>query len=69
MQNGDERSWRSLIVDKAALRELVLEQNMRIAFEPDPSATAAKARSQMLAFGVVPADNAASCGIIAAREE
>ena len=69
MLNERDSSWRSLIVDKAALRQLVLEQNKRIAFDPDPSAAAAKARSQMLALGVVPGDNAASCGIIAAREE
>ena len=69
MQSEGHSSWRSLLVDKAALQELVLEQNKRIAFDPDPSATAIKAREQMLALGVVPSDNAASCGIIAAREE
>ena len=68
-QNGNGKSWRSLVIDKSRLRELLHGQNRRIGFKPEPTATAAEARARMVALGVVPEDNSASCGIIAAREE
>jgi len=64
-----EPSWKDLLVDKAFIQKIVQEQNERIGFVPDPTATPERVRDRILALGIRPEDNLASCGIIAAREE
>jgi hypothetical protein len=59
----------SSFVDKKAIQRIVAEQNRRMGFVPDPTATPQKARELMLALGIRPEDNLASSGIIAARDE
>lgn len=56
-------------VDKKAMQKIVAEQNERMGFVKDPTATPEKAQEMMLALGIRPEDNIGSCGIIAAREE
>jgi hypothetical protein len=60
---------RSLFLDKREIQKIVAEQNERMGFTPDPTATAEKAQEMMLALGIRPEDNLFSRGIIAAREE
>jgi hypothetical protein len=55
---------KALIADKAALREILEEQDRLTGFVPDPAATPQKAREIMLADGVRPEDNIASRDII-----
>jgi hypothetical protein len=57
------------LVDKKAIQKIVAEQNRRMGFVPDPTATAEKAQEMMLALGIRPEDNLFSRDIIAAREE
>ena len=56
-------------VDKKAIQKIVAEQNERMGFVKDPTATPQKAQEMMLALGIRPEDNIFSCGIIAARDE
>jgi hypothetical protein len=56
-------------VDKKAIQKIVAEQNERMGFVKDPTATPEKAQEMMLALGIRPEDNIFSCGIIAARDE
>jgi len=65
---GEEKT-RSYFVDKKLIQKIVAEQNERMGFIPDPTATAEKARAMMLALGIRPEDNLGSAGIIAARDE
>ncbi len=60
---------RTRLVDKKAIQKIVAEQNRRMGFVPDPTATAEKAQEMMLALGIRPEDNLFSRDIIAAREE
>jgi hypothetical protein len=60
---------RRLFIDKAIIRKIVAEQNRRMGFVPDPTATPEKAQEMMLALGIRPEDNLFSTGIIAARDE
>jgi hypothetical protein len=60
---------RALFLDKREIQKIVAEQNERMGFIPDPTATAEKAQAMMLALGICPEDNIFSRGIIAAREE
>jgi hypothetical protein len=60
---------RRFFVDKKLIQKIVAEQNERMGFVPDPTATAEKAREMMQALGIRPEDNLGSTGIIAAREE
>jgi hypothetical protein len=60
---------RRFFVDKKLIQQILAEQNERMGFVPDPTATAEKAREMMLALGVRPEDNLGSSGIIAARDE
>ncbi len=64
-----QRDTRSFFVDKKLIQKIVAEQNERMGFIPDPTATPQKAREMMLALGIRPEDNLGSSGIIAAREE
>ena len=56
-------------LDKTEIQRIVAEQNARMGFVPDPTATAEKARAMALALGIKPEDNLGSRGIIAARDE
>lgn len=60
---------RRLFIDKTLIRKIVTEQNERMGFVPDPTATPEKAQEMMLALGIRPEDNLFSRGIIAARDE
>ena len=60
---------RTFFADKKAIQKIVAEQNERMGFVPDPTATPQKAREMMLARGIRPEDNLGSRGIIAARDE
>ena len=62
-------SWRRLLADKQAIREVVARVNAETGFVPDPTATPQKAREAMRALGIRAEDNIFSCGIIAARDE
>lgn len=62
-------SARAWFADKQAIQKIVEEQNARIGFVPDPTATPEKAQAMTRALGIRPEDNLLSCGIIAAREE
>ncbi len=57
-----------LLLDKDELRRVMAEENRKMGFIPDPTASAQRARAKMLVQGVRPEDNLGSCGIIAARE-
>jgi hypothetical protein len=63
------RSIRQRFIDKTEIRRIVAEQNQRLGFVPDPTATPEKAQEMMLALGIRPEDNIFSRGIIAARDE
>ena len=65
----DTKPARQGFLDKTLIRKIVAEQNEKMGFVPDPTATPQKAREMMLALGIRPEDNLASCGIIAARDE
>jgi hypothetical protein len=58
----------TLFADKKVIQRIVAEQNERMGFVPDPTATAEQAREAILADGVRPEDNLFSRGIIQARE-
>lgn len=60
---------RALFIDKAPIRKVVAEHNVRIGFVPDPTATAEKAQAMTRALGIPPEANLLSTGIIAARDE
>ena len=60
---------RALFLDKKPIQKIVVEQNERMGFVPDPTATAEKAQAMTLALGIRPEDNLLSRGIIAARDE
>jgi hypothetical protein len=57
------------MADKAAMRQVLEEQDARAGFIPDPNATPQRAREMMLADGIRPEDNAFSLEVIRAREE
>ena len=59
----------SLFVDKKLIQEIVAEQNARMGFVRDPTATPQKARQMMRVLGIRPEDNEFSRGIIEMREE
>jgi hypothetical protein len=59
----------SLIADKAMLRKLMEEQNRRLGYLPDPTATSEKALELMRSEGVRPEDNIGSREILRMREE
>jgi hypothetical protein len=56
-------------LDKRVIQQIVAEQNERMGFVPDPTATAEKAQAMTRALGIRPEDNLLSTGIIAARDE
>jgi hypothetical protein len=58
-----------LFLDKKPIQKIVAEQNQRMGFVPDPTATAEKAQEMTLALGIRPEENLLSSGIIAARDE
>ncbi len=60
---------RNLFLDKKPIQRIVAEQNEKMGFVPDPTATPAKARAMMRRLGIRAEDNIFSCGIIAARDE
>jgi hypothetical protein len=62
-------SARTWFADKKAIQKIVAEQNARMGFIPDPTATPEKVQEMMLASGIRPEENIFSCGIIAARDE
>jgi hypothetical protein len=64
-----QQGARAAFLDKKTIQRIVAEQNERMGFVPDPSATPQKAREMMLALGIRPEDNLGSSGIIAARDE
>lgn len=55
-------------VNKDLIRRIIKEQNQKAGFVPDPTASAEKAQSMILALGVRPEDNQASREIITERE-
>jgi hypothetical protein len=64
-----QKDSRSFFVDKKLIQQIVAEQNERMGFVPDPTATAEKAQAMSLALGIRPENNLVSSGIIAARDE
>ena len=60
---------RALFIDKELIRRTVAEENARVGFIPDPTATAERAQAMTRALGIPPEANLLSSGIIAAREE
>jgi hypothetical protein len=68
METGSKPDLKSLLVDKAALRKILEEQDKRTGFVPDPTATPQKAQQMSLADGVRPEENIASREIIRMRE-
>jgi hypothetical protein len=69
MTENSRPSARAWFADKKAIQKIVEEQNARIGFVPDPTATPEKAQAMTRALGIRPEENLLSCGIIAAREE
>jgi len=69
MIKADEKSIQSHFMDKTEILRIVAEQNEKMGFVPDPTATAEKAHEMMRALGIRPEDNLLSRGIIAARDE
>lgn len=69
MAVADEPSIRIFFADKKAIQKIVTEQNRRMGFVPDPTATPEKAQAMTQALGIRLEDNLLSCGIIAARDE
>ena len=69
MAENPRPSAKTWFADKQAIQRIVEEQNARMGFVPDPTATPEKVREMMRALGIRAEDNMASCGIIAAREE
>lgn len=59
----------TMLLDKRAVRQAIAELNQRMGFVPDPNATAEEAQEMMLAEGIRPEDNIASCEIIQMRYE
>jgi hypothetical protein len=69
MGEGAREGARTLLLDKKAIQKIVAEQNRRMGFVPDPTATAEKAQEMTRALGIRPEDNLFSRAIITAREE
>lgn len=57
------------LLDNRLIQRIVAENNRRMGFVPDPTATAQKAQEMIRALGINPEDNLLSREIIAAREE
>ena len=62
-------TWQSVGIDKEPLRYILEELHKETSFEYDPDMTPEKLQQRMLAAGIRPEDDLASCGIIAARDE
>ncbi len=73
MANVADESLKAFIIDKRRIQKIVAEQNEKIGFVPDCTATPEQAQAMvekaLRTHGLRPADNIFSCGIIAAREE
>jgi hypothetical protein len=69
MAEATQQDTRRFFVDKKLIQKIVAEQNERMGFVPDPTATAEKAQAMSLALGIRPEDNLLSRAIIAARDE
>lgn len=63
------RDAKPLFADKAELIRIMDEQNRRVGFVPDPTATIERLRERMLADGVRPEDCIGSREVIRMREE
>jgi hypothetical protein len=68
MAIGQKSDLQSLIADKTMLRKLIEEQNRRLGYLPDPTATSEKSLELMRSEGVRPEDNIGSRGILRMRE-
>ena len=66
-------STKNFFLDKTRIRQIVAEQNEKMGFVVDRTATPEQAQAMveesLRANGLRPEDNIFSCGIIAAREE
>ncbi len=66
-------STRNFFLDKTRIRQIVAEQNEKMGFVVDRTATPEQAQAMVAeslrASGLRPEDNIFACGIIAAREE
>ena len=69
MAHTDKLAPSVFFLDKHELQRMIAEQNQKMGFVPDPTASARKAQEMALALGIRPEDNLFSCGIIAARDE
>ena len=69
MADVAQQETRSFFVDKKLIQKIVTEQNERMGFVADPTATAEKAQAMSRALGIRPEDNLLSSAIIAARDE
>ncbi len=69
METPLEFDFKRFGIDKDIIRKIVAEENAKIGFVPDPTATPEKAQQLMRELGIKPEDNLFSCGIIAARDE
>ncbi len=62
-----QQNANSMLLDKSALRKAVEALNKRLGIEPDPTATAEKAREMMIARGVRPEDREATRELLRMR--
>jgi len=69
METQQGFDFRRFGMNKAVVRKIVDEQNVKAGFVPDLTATAESAQQLILALGIKPEDNLFSFGIIAARDE
>ena len=68
MQTNSSFNLTRFVIDKTLLRQAVAEQNAKVGFIPDPTATAEQAQHLMKEQGVRAEDNIGSCAILAERE-
>jgi hypothetical protein len=69
MAEAARKKVRAFFIDKKRIQEIVAEQNRRMGFVPDPTATPEKAQAMTRALGIRPEENMLSRDIIAARYE
>jgi hypothetical protein len=69
MTDTVKKNIREFFIDKKKIQKIVAEQNRRMGFVPDPTATPEKAQAMTRALGIRPEENLLSRGIIAARDE
>ncbi len=67
-RNNSLPKIKSMLADKAKLRQILEEQDEQTGFTFDSDPTPQQARALILGQGIRPEDNAFSCGICRMRE-